>query len=83
MKQPTRDEFGAIADVTRTPACLIGRRVRFAYTGGDGRRYTAGRIAEHLGRMRFGIAVDGYTAYGRPVTVDMHRAEFSLPRADA
>lgn len=70
-------------DNRTSPACLIGRQVSFAYTGGDGRRYTAGRIAEHLGGMRFGILVDGYTAYGRTITVDMHRAEFALPRAAA
>ena len=70
-----RDEFNAIIDTRRSPACLIGRRVRFDYRG-----HTAGTIAEHLGGLRFGILVDGYTAYGHTITVDMQRHEFQLPR---
>jgi hypothetical protein len=81
MSRPQFDEFGAILDSRRTPACLIGRAVRFHYTGGNSRQYASGTIAEHLGGMRFGVRVDGYTAHGHNVTVDMHRGEFSLPGA--
>jgi len=75
-------ETGGRAD-NRTFTCLIGRHVTFRYIGGDYRLYTGGTIAEHLGGMRFGVKVDGYTANGRAVTVDMHRGEFQLPRAAA
>ena len=42
--------------------------------------HTEGRIAEHLGGLRFGILIDSYRPYGRAITVDMTRGEFSLPR---
>jgi hypothetical protein len=58
-------------------SCLIGRRIRSYNTG----RFDTGTIVEILPNMRFGVHLDGHTAYGVPVTTDMRRSEFILPRA--
>jgi hypothetical protein len=60
---------------------LVGRIVHFDYVGNDHRHYENGTIVSHLGGMCFGVVMDGYTANGHHITVDMHRSEFTLPRA--
>jgi hypothetical protein len=56
--------------------CLIGRRIVVDNNG----RYDHGTIVEVLPNMRFGAHLDGYMAYGKPVTVDLRRSEFALPK---
>lgn len=56
----------------RDSSCLIGRRIVL-----DGRD---GTIVEVIGNMRFGAHIDGYTHQGVPITVDVRRSEFILPR---
>ncbi len=61
---------------TRDATCLIGRRI---VVDNNGIRYH-GTIVEVLPNMRFGAHLDGYTAYGKPVNVDLRRSEFTLPK---
>jgi hypothetical protein len=64
---------------------LVGRHVHLnkAYNG-----CLEGTIAEHICRQLFGVYLrrpDGrlYQANGRPIIVDFHRGEFTLPPAGA
>jgi hypothetical protein len=69
-----RDEFGAIID-NRDRTCLIGRTI----SAGDG-GFRRGRIVGILPGGGFETEFDGYTAYGRPIVVDLRRGEFKLER---
>jgi hypothetical protein len=56
---------------------LIGRRITLHTPYQD---HTEGVIIEQMGTMRFGVHLDGYAFRGKPITVDLHRAEFKLHR---
>jgi hypothetical protein len=81
ITQP-RDEFGVITD-SRDHSCLIGRAVIADYQGSDGRVHRNGRIVEVIGRVwGYGVTFADYTAgpHNFPITVDLRRGEFILPR---
>ena len=61
----------------RDITCLVGRRIIADNNG----RYFQGTIVEVLPNMRFGAHLDGYVVCGVPVTVDLRRSEFVLPKA--
>jgi hypothetical protein len=73
------DEFGALIN-DKNVSSLLGRRIRTKYVGGNGTTYLHGTIVEILPRMRFGVHLDGYNGPNGPITVDLCRAEFILPK---
>jgi len=69
------DEFGALVN-DRNVYSLLGRRIKTEYVGTP----YYGTIVEILPHMRFGVHLDGYNGPDGPITVDLCRAEFQLPR---